>query len=229
MEYFRETTELGSLLERFVTEAFLREVCEKYHYEETAVPELKAVARRMRQSMYREAAFAQAPEKRGRSDRAAVVMTLGEGVDLFQDACTAEGRFSECYMIEALGSELLLQGYAAFNRLAGRRGAGHVARYYFLGSDPEYPLEELPELLRTAGLSVTCTEGFCMRPRKSVAFYVRFTEDESVRCEGICVGCGSESCPNRIEAGRRAGESDTDMTDRPLTYGYARILGRRYQ
>lgn len=225
MEYFRETKEFCGLLENFVTAEFLQEVCRKYHYDETEKAVLEAVARRMQRCMYEEAAYEQLEREH---ESAAVIMTLGAGVDVLQDTYAGEGLLSECYMIEALGSELLLRGYVAYNRLVREQSGEHVARYFFLGSDPDHSIEKLPALLEATELPVTCTEGFCMLPKKSVAFYAQFTEDESEQCEGICVGCGIENCSNRIDQYSQNEFCQTDMTDRPLTYGYARILGRKY-
>ncbi len=225
MEYFREIAGFRRLLEEFVSEEFLRKIGERYHYAEADLPLLAEVAGRMKRCIYEEAALEQ---RETQGDAAAVVMMLGAGVDALQDAYAGEGRLSECYMIEVLGSELLLRGYAAYNQLVSERSGKYVARYLFPGSGSECAVETLPELLAGTKLPVSCTEGYCMIPKKSVAFWVTFTEEKNKQCEGVCVGCGREDCPNRIGQSGSQGLPQAHMADLPLTYGYARILGRRY-
>jgi len=168
-----------------------------------------------------------------------VVMTLGKGVDELQDQFLSDGLLTEAYMVEVLGSEILLLAYAAYNAWVREHADAVVKRYYFLGTGEsfradedekggdakEIPLgvEAIPGMLKRSGLPVTCTEGYCMVPKKSVAFYAELTKDKTVACEGICMGCGRADCPNRMSGGER--QQGNQGLDRPLTYGYARILG----
>ena len=189
----------------------------------------------------------------------AVVMTLGAGVDQLQEEMLTEGKLTEAFMVEVLGSEILLLAYSALNAWVKEHTDFVVKRYYFLGMG-EYvtirkadqddmvgeqegennklarihtetvdrislELATLPDMLKRSGLPVTCTEGYCMMPKKSVAFYAELTKDRTVTCEGICMGCGRGDCPNRMDALERTRGNRT--LDRPLTYGYARILGLR--
>ena len=165
-----------------------------------------------------------------------VVMTLGAGVDELQEAYLEEGKLTEAYMVEVLGSEILLLAYTNYNTFVAENTDAVVKRYYFLGTGEnvvlkigedaqalDLRLEALPGMLERSGLPVTCTEGYCMLPKKSVAFYAELTKDKAVSCEGICMGCGREDCPNRMAVGNHTQGNRT--LDRPLTYGYARILG----
>ncbi|MBE5862034.1 MAG: hypothetical protein E7295_04200 [Lachnospiraceae bacterium] len=189
----------------------------------------------------------------------AVVMTLGAGVDQLQEDMLAAGKLTEAYMVEVLGSEILLLAYSALNAWVKEHTDFVVKRYYFLGVGEYVTIYEadqdgmgggheaedhktarthtetaarislelatLPDMLERSGLPVTCTEGYCMMPKKSVAFYAELTKDRTVTCEGICMGCGRKDCPNRMDALERTRGNRT--LDRPLTYGYARILGLR--
>ena len=170
-------------------------------------------------------------------------MTLGAGVDELQEAYLAEGKLTEAYMVEVLGSEILLLAYTTYNTFVAENTDAVVKRYYFLGTGEkvvlkgnpgkgdseadaqalDLRLEALPGILERSGLPVTCTEGYCMLPKKSVAFYAELTKDKAVSCEGICMGCGREDCPNRMAVRNHTQGNRT--LDRPLTYGYARILG----
>ncbi|MBR6152433.1 MAG: hypothetical protein IKQ25_14240 [Lachnospiraceae bacterium] len=187
----------------------------------------------------------------------AVVMTLGAGVDQLQEKMLAEGKLTEAFMVEVLGSEILLLAYTAWNAWVKEHTDFVVKRYYFLGVGEYVTIYEadqdgmgggheaedhktarthtetaarislelatLPDMLERSGLPVTCTEGYCMLPKKSVAFYAELTKDKAVACEGICMGCGRKDCPNRMDALERT--RGNRALDRPLTYGYARIFG----
>ena len=151
-------------------------------------------------------------------------------------------------MIEVLSSELLLKSYQAYTQwVAGHREL-HVARLHFLGAEiPENDapgseiletassdkklssrlrLENLPALLQELQLPVTCNEAYCMIPKKSVVFYAELTKDAFTKCAGICLGCGRRDCPNRMEEKENFPLRFADMTDRPLSYGYAKIFSK---
>ena len=172
-----------------------------------------------------------------------VVMTLGKGVDDLQEQFLADGLLTEAYMVEVLGSEILLLAYVAYNAWVKERTESAVRRYHFLGTGESFSvktvtgqgdfegqsiqiplgIETIPRMLERSGLPVTCTEGYCMVPKKSVAFYAELTKDKTVVCEGICMGCSRTDCPNRMSVGDH--QQGNRALDRPLTYGYARILG----
>lgn len=221
------------LLDKFLLPAFLEKVRKKFHYNETQVLEFQAVAEEML-PLIREDAFWERKVFSGESQnqrevsnvlQEQVVMSLGNGVDCLQERYSERGLLSQSYMIEVLASELLLQGYAAYNRYIRENTDWHVARYHFLGSEEKFPLEMLSDLLKELTPLVTCNSAFCMLPKKSVAFIAELTQDDKVQCRGICVGCNNLNCLNRM------GDDDwprnflSVMTDIPLTYGYRRIFG----
>lgn len=217
------------LLDGFLDRNFIKKVCEKFHYEETDYSELLAVAGKMLPFMRREAFWEVCTpwiwngEEKADVVYEGVVMTLGKGLDCLQENYHKEGMLTESYMLEALTSELLLTGYSAYNRHV-REGCGwHVARYHFPGSERSLPLDMLPYMLSRFSIQVSCNEAFCMLPKKSVVFLAELTQDERVRCEGICVGCGNVNCSNRME---KDAKIERIMTDMPLTYGYRRIFGK---
>lgn len=221
------------LLDELLRPAFLRDVQKKYHFGEEQIAELAAVAQTLLPALRREACWTfqpciPAPERR-ESDRnffCSVVVTLGMGPDDLQDQYAEQGLLSECYMAESLANELLLKSYAAYNRYVESHTKFHVARYHFPGSEEDFPLELLPGTLEELKAPVSCNQAFCMTPKKSVVFISELTEDASRRCQGICQGCGSRSCPNRVVEEVQLSRLIADMPDVPLTYGYGRIFGR---
>ena len=241
---------------------FLEAVREKAHYSEEDRELFWDVAERILGCMESGAQVSARDlhDEHGAAYAQEVVMTLGVGVDDLQEDFLQKGQITEAYMVEVLGSEILLQAYSVYNAWVKEQGEYAVKRYHFLGTDVNFVreknkkdekdsamvnisaeaekdsvaeeihedgislrLEVLPELLERSGLPVTCTEGYCMVPKKSVAFYAELTKEKTITCEGICMGCGRVDCPNRMASS--ADPKGNRMLDRPLTYGYARILG----
>lgn len=221
------------LLDEFLEADFLRTVQKKFHYGEEQFQALAAVAEKMLPIMREEAFWEKRETYSGltkQEDSAVVyedvVMSLGKGVDDLQDGYSDQGMLLESYMAETLASELLMRGYSAYNRCAQADGTWHVARYHFLGSEEDFPLEMLPDLLKGLTDRVSCNHCFYMEPKKSVVFVAELTQDEAVQCEGICVECGRTDCPNRVEENSHRRYLERFAPSLPLTYGYSRILGR---
>ena len=235
--------------EKCKTVAFLESVMSKAHYASEDRELLVDVLGKILDCMEEDAAWGAKDAEAGRaqemgqvagaSQAREVVMTLGAGVDRLQEELLSEGKLTEAYMVEVLGSEILLLAYTVFNSWVKEHTDYAVKRYYFLGmgeravigeadgrekaAEVDLRLSALPGMLERSGLPVTCTEGYCMVPKKSVAFYAELSKDRGAVCEGVCLGCGRKDCPNRMEAGERM--KGNRVLDRPLTYGYARIFG----
>ncbi len=231
-----------ALLEEFVTPVFLEGVRRKFHFDGGQLAEIREVAEEMLPVLQKEAFWARAVypsenlshvETSGINEDGAqpamlyaayekAAISLGHGVDLLQESYSEKGRLLQSYIVEALAGELLMRGYDAYNRYVAAYTDRHVARYHFPGSEEAFPLGMLPELLKDLTQEITCNAAFCMVPKKSVVFISELTQDESVRCQGLCVGCGNAACPNRVEENPLIRRRVADM---PLTYGYSRIFG----
>ena len=211
-------------------EQFLHSVMKKYHYDPEEYPTLMQLAEQMVPCLETEAGWQDRdfeetfPE--GERSFLAVGITLGEGIDALQENYLREGLLTESYMIEVLSSELLLKSYQAYTKCVASHRELHVARLHFLGAEGAPGLENLPALLQELQLPVTCNEAYCMIPKKSVVFYAELTKDAFTKCAGICLGCGRRDCPNRMEEKENFPLRFADMTDRPLSYGYARIFSK---
>lgn len=214
--FFREVSGFSRIIKECTTELFLKEVCGKYHYRNEDGRQLKQTAEAVRSCMEREAFWEHCIFAENEAPFAGVIMSLGSGVDDLQEDYEKDGRLTESYMVETLSGEVLMRAYGAYNAWVAENTSYYVERYYFLGSEKAFPMELLPELLKKLSCPVTCNAGYCMTPKKSVAFYALLTREPGVRCKGVCTGCRREDCPNKIKEGH------------PLPYGYARILGRDY-
>lgn len=222
------------LLERFSGNAFLKGVCKKYHYGKEQEAELGTVAEEMLPLIQKEA-FWESRESdsfNGEQKETAgieyedVIMSLGSGLDSLQESYHEKELLSESYMLEALASELLLMGYGAYNRYVKEKRNWHVARYHFPGSEENFPLKMVPELLEGFQYQITCNAAFCIIPKKSVVFVAELTQDEQAQCESICIGCHNVHCPNRVERDFFRGRMLARVADMPLNYGYSRIFGK---
>lgn len=216
---FRQSPDFHQIIVNCSDALFLREICDKYHYDPRELPVLRQVAARMQETMETEAAWQHAEDTISGGIRAVAkaAMTLGPGVDALQEEYSSGGFLTETYMTEVFGGEILRLAYGAYNRWVEENTPYHVARYFFPGSEPEYPIESLPELLRELNLPISCNDACYMIPKASVAFYALLTKEEGVRCEGLCVSCDRKDCPNSANKSR------------PLPYGYARIWGRNFR
>lgn len=188
----------ADLLEKFQSPDFARAVCKKYHYREEDLESLCGVAKAMLSTLGKEAGWEHRLVFAEDHWETETAMTLGEGIDTLQEHYLSQGLLSEGYMVEVLAGELLLQGYGAYNRAVEQETSYHVKRYHFPGSGEKYPIESLEALLERLGMPVRCNAAFCMIPKKSVAFTAELTREANVRCQGICMGCSSLSCPNRV-------------------------------
>ena len=233
-------------------EQFLHGVMKKYHYDPEEYPNLKQIAEQMVPCLETEAGWQDRDFEEaippGEQSFLAVGITLGKEIDDLQEKYLRDGHLTESYMIEVLSSELLLKSYQAYTEWVAAHRDLHVARLHFLGSEgPEtgapvaetteaevsvrklhgrLRLENLPTLLQELQMPITCNEAYCMIPKKSVVFYAELTKDAFTRCAGICLGCGRRDCPNRMEEKENFPLHFADMTDRPLSYGYARIFSK---
>ena len=221
------------LLDGFLKPDFLKTVHKKFHYGEEQLETLMAVAGEMLPIIRKEAFWERGAERSYGGEQGEpgmvceeVVMSLGKGLDDLQEDYSRKGMLLESYMLETLASELLLRGYSAYNQYVRMEGKWHVARYHFPGSEEELPLESLPEILEGLSPQVVCNKAFCMQPKKSVVFIAELTQDATRVCEGICIGCGSADCPNRVKTDSPEGQLGARSMDMPLSYGYSRIFGR---
>ena len=114
----------------------------------------------------------------------------------------------------------------AYNSYVREKRNWHVARYHFPGSEEDFPLEMIPQLLKGFRNQITCNAAYCIIPKKSVVFAAELTQDIRMQCESICTGCHNMHCPNRIEEDSPRERMLARMADMPLSYGYSRIFGK---
>lgn len=184
---------METLLWERLTETFLTEVCRKYHYKKQDIEQLRGVSQDMVSCLKRkESCVFLLPEdvEEIKTDICIpVVMTLGEAVDVLQERYRNTNRLLESYMVEHIGSELLMQGYRQFEHFMAEQTPWQVKAYHFPGAEESYPLKMMPEMLAETGCAnVSCTKGFCLQPKKSVVFFAELSKECCAGVE-ICAGC----------------------------------------
>ena len=232
IESFSGTAAFRDLLDEKQKEFFLEQVIRKYHYPYEECGTLSLIFDKVRTMVMDSGAVSfQIPDfydiNEKISPKAVVVITLGGEIDHFQDENTANGLLSENYMTEVIAGELLLLCYPVCNQRLKELCQRNVERYSFVGSSEEYGLNLLPGILRESGLNICCNSSYYIIPKKSVAFMAHLTLKEA-DCPGICVGCGSLNCPNRIGEEDGGFGRNADLAGTAFNYGFARIFGRKY-
>lgn len=224
-----------NLLEERKVVEMLDHIIKKYHYPEDERETVFSVFYGMRYHILEDAAFSYRLIDLGggigaeAEAKAAVVITLGEGIDRLQNEYLQKDLFVEGFMTEVIAGELLFLCYPVCNQRLKELFGLNVRKYSFLGSTADYPLTLLPDILAQSGLDLHCNSALYMEPKKSVAFIAELTQEENLICPGICTGCRSENCPNRIlEEDDPAGRAN-DWSGIAFNYGFARIFGRNYK
>lgn len=177
---------MESRLWTFLTGEFLERVRNRYHYGEKDMPLLRSVAADMAGCMrWQESVYLVLEDK-----TATVIMTLGIGIDLLQERYQNAGRMLESYMVESIGGELLMQGYTEISGWVKERTGYDVTAQHFFGEDARYPLAQMPQALARAGQTkVSCNDGMCLTPKKSVVYQIELSEDGGRSCMEPCATC----------------------------------------
>ncbi len=176
-----------------LTDAFLRGVIEKYHYEERDAVLLGRVASDIKICIKDQESFCVSyDERKWPLEREALVtLTLGPGIDLLQERYHSGGLLMESYMLENCSSELLRLGYEKIHRLIVEQTGMYAARVSFFGGEEEYSLNRMAEELKKRDIkNIACTADYCLRPTKSAAYLVKLCPEETV-VRSICSDCAN--------------------------------------
>ena len=153
--------------------------------------------------------------------RFAVAMTLGSGIDELQQLYLNNEAIEEAYMVDCIGSELLMKAYSEVAKRIQEETGFFVTKMDFLGD--EYPIsftEELFSITKPEGISYN--EAFVLTPSKSVTMIISVsnTRPKNDPCH-ICISCRNYNCIFNENHEKK------DENEIPLTYGSIQILGKR--
>ncbi len=199
------------VLDDFLSPVFLERVCQKYHFTKDQMLQISAMAQNMLPYI-REDAFWESggleendpiPMIPDRVICESVVISLGNGLDALLEDYNNKEMLFEVYLADALAAELLLRGYDAYQRHIRKTKGRYVKAYHFPGSEAQFPIEMLPDLLKALTQKVTCNASYCMQPHNSVVFIAELTKDAGNACACICHGCSRTRCPSRTTNDRR--------------------------
>ncbi len=193
-------------------ESELKNMCGRYHFGDTGLPLLREVYEKYFRNTAVSAYFSWGGQI---GDKAAVLMTLGEGVDCVQSDLMEEGSLSEAYMAECIAMELLMKAYGRGDDFLRRHTGLWCGQYEFPGT--ERPMEDVAQIVDFFGQEeISYNSAYMLIPKKSVAYTVplQAKEPEAEREQSLCAGCNRKDCE------KRAGDPKV------LNYGYRRIFGK---
>ncbi len=209
-------------------EEFLRNVTEKYHFQEKDLALMGVVCSEVLklakpQAVYRINQWNTGIKDIDTGQTALVAMTLGAGVDEILEGYERGGNLEEAYMVECMASELLLYMYERFNRDYARFHRRYVKKYVFIGED--IPVSDMSVILGhlyekgDLEQDIYANEYGVLIPSKSVVFYALLTDNPNQICQGICVGCNRTDCENSQFKGNESRKQAVP------NYGMQRIFG----
>lgn len=216
-----------------------REIMARYHFAENDLERLKhmgtLVEREVSPVMYYEVLMQEAADSGRRnnelsSERLAVIVTLGSGVDELQNRYTQKERLTEGYMVECISMELLRVAYEqAAERIHAHTGKW-MSGFEFVGD--AVPFDCMEGIFRQlTPKEVSFNQAYMLSPKKTVVFLTDLCGERKDSYCHICANCSYISCPDRVT------ESELDVVElgempritEPsgnLTYGYQRIFGK---
>lgn len=150
-----------------------------------------------------------ARDSAAQTERVAVIVTLGSGVDGLQDRYMLRERLTEGYMVECVSMELLRLAYEQAAEHIHERLRKWMSGFAFVGD--QIPYEHMEEIFGClAPQEVSYNEAYMLSPKKTVVFLTNLCDERADSYCHICEDCTNLTCPNRN-----------------LTYGFQRIFGER--
>ena len=202
-----------------LADAQYREICMRYHFREEDLDTVRRIGSLTEQSaepVFYYDIFGECGEA---GDTAAVIVTLGNGVDMLQDGYTERERLTDAYMVECIGMELLKEAYGqAAERIHVHTGRW-ISGFSFVGDAVPFPyMERIFD--RLAPDAVSFNQAYMLTPKKTVVFLTELcTERRNSYCH-VCADCSYLACPCRTEHTRKQpGQQDKKVkTERIKRY-----------
>lgn len=206
----------------------------RYHFSDSDYEDILAMSRAMEPlvdinafCVYKES-YAKIEEK----NFYMVFVTLGDGIDRLQGLYADRQCLSEAYIIDCIGSELLMKAYEKLVKELQKECGKWAKKIDFLGD--KYSMELLPELYEECKPEgIRYNEQFVLIPSKSVVFLLPMSEKKTNDPCLICANCGNKDCIFRTKAevipDNRIGMNYADnMSEERMhyTYGYMKIYGK---
>jgi len=175
------------------------EFIQKYHFQPENAEELKKVYRNMKEKLNSVAFIEMTSEVKTSipyESYCICVVTLGDGIDQIQDEYSRNEAYSEAFMVECIGMELLKRAYEQLSEIVAENYGQWLKKYDFFGD--VFPLEEMKDIVDQMPESVvTCNQVYLLQPKKSVVFVAEMVNDKSeIQCN-LCDSCGNTTCPVR--------------------------------
>ncbi len=166
----------------------------------------------------------------------AVIVSLGDKVDVLQNEYIDKERLTEGYMIECISMELLKTAYELTAQKIWEKYGLWMSGFVFLGE--RYPLELTENVFRLlAPENISYNQAYMLTPKKTVVFMAALHKERKASYCHICDTCSNLQCPNRqstgktkeLEKGKASGELSVETRQNRvsnLNYGYQKIFGK---
>lgn len=159
-------------------------------------------------------------------------MTIGEGIDKLQELYSQYGGIEEEYLIDCLGSIILMKNYELFIQEIQKRTGMWVEKIEFLGD--KYSIELLPKLHEICKPeNISYTSDYILIPKKSVSFLLPLSDRPSNNPCNICTNCENQFCifkksdsDNSVHYDNPEVIPDESEDFVPNTYGYMQIFNK---
>lgn len=174
---------------------------EKYHFREENIADLKTVYIKIKEKLNSVAFIDMTSEVKKNipyENYCICVVTLGESVDRIQDEYSNNEEYSEAFMVECIGMELLKRAYELLGHVIAETYRWWLKKYEFYGDS--FPIEDMKEIVeQIPDGEVSCNQIYLLQPKKSVVFIAEMVREKTqIHCN-ICDGCGNTSCPTRTK------------------------------
>ncbi len=128
--------------------------------------------------------------------RAAVVVTLGQAFDDFQESFLQKGNIHSAYILDCIGLEILWAAYDEVDKKLFELTGLYAGEYSFPG-DFSAPLSRVSEMMGILGQKqVTFNEAYALTPKKSVVFEVPLLKEKTKK-NARCASCCNDKCEMR--------------------------------
>ena len=129
---------------------------------------------------------------------ATVVASLGRAFDEYQNVLVRQQDIHGAYIVDCLGLELLSKAYDQIDVKIHEMTGLYAGGYIYAGSK-EFPLEEIPVVMKKLGQKkIRYNEAYMLLPKKSVLFTTKLY-DKKQESHSKCAECNAVNCSMRVE------------------------------
>lgn len=193
----------------------IEEIIKRYHFNECDKAKLEALYMAVRPLIENNEYYI------CKGDEVHALISLGDGIDQLVFLYEKMGAIEEAYMVDCIGTHILLQGYSTFiERIEAETGL-FVQSLEFLGD--KYPLELVKEFMEELKPEkIKMKESYQLSPSKTVSLVLEMAKEapKNKNACNICSNCGNVTCLQRnVKTQTCRKKFEINKSDLPKTYG----------